>query len=63
VYTWHAPGTKKLTRAFLDTGKTKRVTLHQKYKVERKVREHHKKQRREAKKNPDKRQSSLGEFG
>eukprot|EP00013_Stygamoeba_regulata_P029107 CAMPEP_0177656746 /NCGR_PEP_ID=MMETSP0447-20121125/15760_1 /TAXON_ID=0 /ORGANISM="Stygamoeba regulata, Strain BSH-02190019" /LENGTH=609 /DNA_ID=CAMNT_0019160943 /DNA_START=247 /DNA_END=2076 /DNA_ORIENTATION=- len=33
-------------------GKSKRQTLHQKYKIERKVREHNRKQRREARKNP-----------
>merc|ERR1712000_623120 len=32
--------------------KSKRTTLHQKFKVEKKVRQHHKKQRREAKRNP-----------
>jgi len=31
--------------------KSKRMTLHQKYKVERRVKEHHRKQRKEAKKN------------
>lgn len=43
--------------------KSKRTTLKQKYKVEKKVREHHKKLRRDAKKNPNKRQSMETHFG
>ena len=34
--------------------KSKRQTLHNKHKIERKVREHHRKQRRDAKRNPQK---------
>ena len=34
--------------------KSKRTSLHDKHKVERKVREHHRKQRRDAKRNPHK---------
>lgn len=37
--------------------KSKRLSLHQKYKIERKVREHNRQQRRDAKKNPDSRKS------
>ena len=34
--------------------KSKRQTLHNKHKIERKVREHHRKERRDAKRNPQK---------
>ena len=36
----------------LKARKSKRQTLHNKHKVERKVREHHRKERRDAKRNP-----------
>ena len=32
--------------------KSKRISLHQKYKVQKKVQQHHAKQRRERRKNP-----------
>lgn len=45
-------GTRDVLTRPVTEGKSKRIPLKQKHKVEKKIRGHNKKQRREAKKNP-----------